>query len=379
MLRVSNHGGSGDALVKVIADSCYGESAQEVAQLFREMLQTYHMADEKLGNARAIALSEMVFAAMPTALKTNMVGTDTVYRITVKDKNYRLTWRELLAKGSYNHVYYCDLTTDGGTTTPAVIKVTTESDNDLRVYLLENVLHALLYQLPRTRDLVVPIRFPFKIRRSGFPEWTLGTVMDDPGRGNFGDFVEDHLKNDEQLFSLLTQLAWIIYRGQKAVALEHRDLKADNVMITSNDCATDQVHVPELNVRYHYPTLGIKAKLIDFGMARLELKGEYLACSVLHTRTQLNKCHDLQNFCCTLLEDYQDEMKQNGPRFYKWLRATCDPLFKKLYAEWPDYKEVSNSRKHERLSFICNREKHHAFAPHNMLKTLSLHWGSRLN
>ena len=169
MLRVSNHGGRSDALVKVIADSCYGESAQEVAQLFREMLQTYHMADEKLGNARAIALSEMVFAAMPTALKTNMVGTDTVYRITVKDKNYRLTWRELLAKGSYNHVYYCDLTTDGGATTPAVIKVTTESDNDLRVYLLENVLHALLYQLPRTRDLVVPIRFPFKIRRSGFP------------------------------------------------------------------------------------------------------------------------------------------------------------------------------------------------------------------
>ena len=37
-----------------------------------------------------------------------------------------------------------------------------------------------------------------------------------------------------------------------------------------------------------------------------------------------------------------------------------DPLFKKLYAEWPDYKEVSNSRKHEQLSFICNREKHHA-------------------
>ena len=83
-------------------------------------------------------------------------------------------------------------------------------------------------------------------------------MMDDPGRGNFGDFVEDHLKNDEQLFSLLTQLAWIIQRAESGGIGASRP-QGRQRHDPSNDCATDQVHVPELNVRYHYPTLGIKA------------------------------------------------------------------------------------------------------------------------
>ena len=129
------------------------------------MIRSYHMPDTETGDAMALELAENVCAAIPTAVRS-MIGTHSVYRINIKGIDYRCTWRELLAKGSYNHVYYCDLTnvTNSNQITPAVIKVTMQGD-DLRVYLMENVLHAILYTIPQTSSLVVPIRF---LRNSPF-------------------------------------------------------------------------------------------------------------------------------------------------------------------------------------------------------------------
>lgn len=380
-MQRADTGGKNDALVKVIQKSCYGEHAVEIARLFRSMLKSYHTKDTEAGDAIAQELSEKVFAYIPTAYKTNIVGTNSVYRVKVQGKMYRCCWRELLAKGSYNHVYYCDLTdvANDNATTPAVIKVTMQSDTDLRVYLLENVIHAILCALPELASFVVPIRFPFKIRKtSGYPEYTLATCADDPGRGHLGDYLEDNLRNDEQMFSLLTQLSWCVYQSQRAIRMEHRDLKADNIMIAADDPnAVRTIQIPELGLAYRFPTLGLKTMLIDFGMTRLELGGEYIACDCMHKRTSFNPCHDLQNFSCTLLEDYEEELKRHAPRFYAWLASTCDPLFKILYQRWPDYKESSSSRRHERLMYVCNRERHHAFMPSNMLKVLELHWCRR--
>ena len=353
----------------------HAEHAVEIARLFRLMLRSYHK-EPAAGDAVAQELSEKVCSLVPTAYKTNSIGIHNVYRVCVQGKTYRCTWRELLAKGSYNHVYYCDLASDNESAVlPAVIKVTMESDADLRVYVLENVIHAILCALPEIQQYIVPIRFPFKIRRqSGFPEYTLATCASDPGKGNLGDYIEDKMRNDSQMFSLLTQLSWIIYRGQRLLRFEHRDLKADNIMIAANDASMHTITVPELGLSYRYPTLGLKTLLIDFGMSRLELGGEYIACDCMHSRLTHNACHDLQNFACTLLEDYSSEMKRHAPRFYAWLKATCEPLFAILYKTWPDYDTVSSSKKHERLMFVCNRERHHAFMPCNMLKVLELHW-----
>jgi hypothetical protein len=379
MQRASNHGSKNDALVRAIRNSCYGENAVEIARLFRHMLQSYHTKDTDAGDAMARELSEKVFGSIPTAFKSNMIGTHSVYRVRVRGVDYRCTWRELLAKGSYNHVYYADLTdvTNGNVTTPAVVRVTMETD-DLRVYLMENVLHAILCSLPQTAPFVVPIRFPFKIRKSGYPEFTLATCADDLGRGHLGDFLEEKLRNDEQMFALLTQLAACLYTGQRALRFEHRDLKADNIMIAADDPGgVATVEVPELGLSYRYPTLGLRTMLIDFGMTRLELGGEYVACDCMHSRVSFNPCHDLQNFACTLLEDYEDELKKHAPRFHAWLASTCDPLFQKLYKACPDYREASSSKRHRMLMNVCNREKHHAFTPANMLKVLELHWCRR--
>jgi serine/threonine protein kinase len=374
MLRASNHGSDSDMLVKIISSTCFGEKSCDIALLFRRMIQTYHERDSGLAGIQACSLSARMLSAIPTARKINMVGTYSVYGLRVGSVDYRCTWRELLAKGSYNYVYTSDLVANNGTPRPAVVKITVQNDKDLRVYLLENVLHAILYSLPQTRDHVVPILGAFKVRQSGYPMYKLGTIMSDPGRGHLGEWIEEHLKNDEQAFAVLTQIAWILHQAQTSLCFEHRDLKCDNIMVSSTPQLTSSVRVPELGLTYSFPTFGIKCLLIDFGMSRLELNGEYIACDCIHTRVTFNKCHDLQNFCCTLLEDYEPELKQSAPRFYKWMRALCAPLYKKILQTWPDYPSASSSKKHERLSHTVHKEKHHVFIPGRMLKLLKEHY-----
>jgi serine/threonine protein kinase len=342
------------------------------------MLDSYHAADSETGATDAGELSACVFSALPTAQRLSRAGdVHPVYQAGTKNKPFRFTWRELMAKGAYNHVYYADIEDSDGGTSPGVIRVTVQSDKDLRVHMLENVLHALMYQHRDTRSMVVPLRCAFKLRRSGHPPYTLGTVLDDPGRGDLGGWVERHMVSDEQMFSVITQIAWMLYKCQKALRFEHRDLKCDNVMVADQEMQHDTIAMPEFGVRYQYPTLGLRCLFIDFGMARVELNGEYLACDcVHHHRTSFNQCHDLQNWCCTLLEDYDECLAERAPRFKRWLVALCRPLFVKVRETWPKYDEgKSSSTRHKQLSLVVNREVCPEFAPPRMLEALAGHWG----
>lgn len=376
MQRGSNYGSASDTLVRLLAQSCYGECAGDVAFLFRKMLESYHADDSETGWVMAEDLSQRVWAALPTAHRLAREDTShPTYTVTVRNRVLKCTWRELMAKGAYNHVYYADIEDDESNVTPAVIRVTIQSDKDLRVHWLENVLHAVLYQHPASRSMVVPLRGAFKLRRTGFPPFTLGTVMDDPGHGDLGGWIEKHMVNDEQMFSVLTQLAWMLAKCQRTLRFEHRDLKCDNVMLASQEVRHETVSVPELDLTFCYPTFGIRCMFIDFGMARIELRGEYLACDcVHHHRTGFNECHDLQNWCCTLLEDYDDCLTERAPRFKRWIETLCHPLFTKVKELWPDYESGSSSKRHKQLSLVVNRETHRAFAPRQMLKAMSEHW-----
>jgi len=87
------------------------------------MLQTYHRAGRVRGSdgdgdgdqgtaedaltSEVTALSDRVFRAIPTA---HRVGTDAdknaVYEVKVGESLHRFAWKEMLARGSYNHVFY---------------------------------------------------------------------------------------------------------------------------------------------------------------------------------------------------------------------------------------------------------------------------------
>lgn len=360
-----------DRLLRVVKASCYGEHAQLVVDLLRAMMRTY-TREESGADPDVNELSWQVFRAVPAARRVRLDGLYPVYATTIKGAPHLCTWSALLAKGSYNHVYSARLTIDGSPVIPAVVRVTAQSDKDLRVYLLENVLHALLHQMPATRELVVPIRYPFKVRQSGFPPYKLGTVMDDPGRGNLGDWIEDHLENDEQMFSVLSQMAHIVQRGQRSVRLMHRDLKADNIMLTTSDA--DRVTTEDGD---EYPTLGMRCLLIDFGMAAFDIDGERVACDCIsiHARTEYNPAQDLQNLCCTMLEDYEDVFGRRAPRFLRWLQAVCGPVLARVRELWPDYDRASSASRHRRLSYVVSTEQHPPFAPEQMLAALGKHWG----
>ncbi len=376
MLRASNYGGHSDALVRIIRQTCYCDKAIEIAALFRKMLQSFH--SEKEDDDEINELDETVFDAIPTAVKVNMVGLYPVYHMAVRDVQYRCTWREMLAKGSYNQVYYADLTTmikskPSDTTTRAVVKVSVETE-DFRVYLLENVLHAILYEHPVTRDIVVPMHFPFKIRNSGFPKYTLGTVLDNPGRDHLGYFMEHHLRNDDQMFSILTQLSYMLYRVQAKLRMEHRDLKSDNIMLMVQTKDTERVQIPNSRIAFDYPTFDVKLAFIDFGMTRIELDGEYLACDVMHNNTKFNPSHDLQHFCCTLVEDYKDELKEHAPVFYARLKTLTAPIFAALAQKHKKYAQNSSMYRHRKLCQFVSVDQNPLFTPTSFLEVLQRHW-----
>lgn len=365
---------SDDQLERTIRGTCYGATSTDVAELFRQMLRTYHACNSETGRDAAGELSERVFRTLPSIHRIGVA--DDLFSVYRLESGERLVWEQMLAKGAYNHCYDAQLVDARGESQRVVIKITVESDKDLRVYLLENVLHAILYQLPGTRAMVCPILHAFKVRKSGHPPYSLGTVMDNPGMGNLADWIDARMQNDEQMFSLLTQLAAMVAQGQRAVRLEHRDLKCDNVLLAPNPMAVSTVSLGA-DLDFPYPTLKLQCLLIDFGMARLELDDEYLACDCMHRRTDFNPSHDLQNLCCTMLEDHGVALAERAPRFQRWLAARCAPLFAEVRARWLDYDSSDSSTRHRRLVYVVNREKRDAFRPESMLADMKRHWQTR--
>jgi hypothetical protein len=360
---------STDKFVKTLQQTCYGPIAPAVVDLFRRILQTYHNNDGDLSEDEMQDLADAVYAIIPTAHKTNMVGVHSVYKMALNDHVYRCTWRELLAKGSYNHVYYADLTIlppAHGPPKPkaAVVKVTVEVD-DFRVYICENVIHATLSAIPGMQELVVPIRFPFKIPNRGVPPYTLGVVLDNPGYDNMGRFIEEKLENDDEMFSLMTAIAQMLQQAQQVCRFEHRDLKADNLMLQTSPKSTN------------YPKFERGLLFIDFGMARFELDGEYIGCDCMHTDTTFNPTHDLQSLMCTLVEDYEAEFQSRAPVFYQYLKRMTTPIFQALRKMYANYDNLKSSSRHKKLCVFVAKDRNPDFAPHKVLEDMMVYWKSK--
>lgn len=369
---------SNDKFVKILQQTCYASSATEIANLFRLIVQTYHTNDGDLSADELSELADVIFKTIPTAQKANMVGVHAVYKLSQGNQTYRCTWRELLAKGSYNHVYYADLTIlppahhQAPTPQPAVVKVTVEVD-DFRVYILENVIHAVLGALPVMRDMIVPIRFPFKIPVRGVPPFTLGVVLDNPGCDNLGRFIEDNLRNDDEMFSMFTNIALMLQKAQNACRFEHRDMKADNLML--HRIQEDQVLLRD---SLYYPTYKRSVLFIDFGMTRFELDGEYLGCDCMHTDVTFNSSHDFQSLACTLVEDYAQELQTRSPNFYQYLKTGTDPIFDSLRKMYANYDNLKSSSRHKKLCLYVAKERNPNFTPHKIIEDMSSYWVKKI-
>jgi hypothetical protein len=361
---------SSDKFIKVLQQTCYASNAAEIADLFRKIVLSFHQNDGELTDEELGELAEVVFESIPTAHKANMVGVHTVYKLSLQDHTYRCTWRELLAKGSYNHVYYADLTTlpaENPIVQPAVVKITVEVD-DFRVYVLENVIHAVLSVLPGMQHMIVPIRFPFKVPMRGVPPFALGVVLDNPGCDNMGRFIEEHMRNDDDIFSFFTTIAIMVQQGQAACRFEHRDLKADNLMLTK--VQKDGI-LPNGSA---YPMFCRGLLFIDFGMTRFEMDGEYFGCDCMHTDVAFNPCHDMQSLSCTLLEDYHEEFEKTAPLFLQYLQRLTYPLYQGLRKQHPNYENLKSSSRHKRLCTFVAKERNTSFTPQRILEDMTLYW-----
>lgn len=393
MLRTSTSHRRADGLTVLLQQTCYGDRASEVAALMRAMILTYHNPSTSEGDRQAADLSSSVPKIVPIARLVSLVGLDETYEVEAHGKVYRFTWQRKIARGCYNSVYNGTMTDVRASNcrssgamplAPVVVKVTGQHESDLRVFVLENVLHAILFHMPETRGMVVPIWCPFKVPHNDGQVNTYGVVLSDPGHGHVGEYIERKYESferhgttyEQEMFSMLASIADMLYRA-RALRFEHRDLKADNIMWAPTSQRTRTVHIDEQDRDMIYPTCNASFVFIDFGMARFEYAGEYLACDCLPNRTEYNPACDLQNLCCTLVEDYAQELAKIAPRFFSWLQGLCKPLFAAAAARTRGYAKLDRDARHLALTDTVHAEKLRPFVPISMLEILRVYFDSK--
>jgi hypothetical protein len=364
-IRAMQRAGSGDQkdpLARLLATSCFQFGhVGTFAALFRQMLQQYR-TDASV--SKVAALAPRLTAALPAARRAGSEGIFELLELPGESGKARS--RDLLTNGSYNYVYRADVAGDA-----VVIKHAYVSEDDYRVYLMENVLHAVLGAHEVSRPFVPPLRSVFRLATGAvYPKHRLGACVFDPGHGDVGEFLESkRFTSDAQLVALLVQVAIMLQRLQGALHFQHRDLKVDNLLLTVD--GPDWIEVLGGPDAWRCPTEGLGCLLIDFGMARLELGGEYVGCDcVAATTPEYNPFADLQNLCLTLDEDYREELTDQAPRFAAWLRRECAPLRAALLRRCPRYPEIDAEEQNVQLTQLTASARLPSFRPARLLHSL---------
>lgn len=360
-----------DPLGRALANTCFKSNAEEVASLFKNMMSTY--PEEADGGPETKEISNNVKWILPKAIKR--IG-DSMYTLKINKKNFVLTWQSHLARGSYNNVYKAKLT-DGKKTHDVVVKTSTLTPSDMRVYFLENVLHAIICGIPVMSPLVVPFRFAFREDLGGYPDTVYGAVLDNPGNGDLGKWMESDNFNDVNLCAVLMEIAYMLHIAQQGCQFEHRDFRVDNIMTSVNSSSKRIRTIKDRT--YEYPTGGISCYFIDFGMTRIMLENsQYVACDCMQPDSKFNPSHDLQSLICTINEDYNDELSESARKMRKWIRNICNPIYGALYAANPDYDDLERDDRVHILTEQVRVSREPDFEPYNVFRSLSKfldkHW-----
>lgn len=353
-----------DPLEQALRHTCFGNKSEQIALLFRNMMATY--PDEADGGPDTKETSAEVKWILPKAIKR--VG-ESMYTLRINKKDYVLSWRAHLARGSYNNVYKAKLS-DGQSSENVVVKTSTLTPSDMRVYFLENVLHAIICSIPVMRPMVVPFRFAFREDVGGHPDTVYGAVLDNPGNGDLGKWMESEQMNDVNLCAVLMEIAYMLHVAQKGCQFEHRDFRVDNIMTSKN--IMERRHRSVKEHVYEYPTGGISCFFIDFGMARVLLENsQYVACDCMQPSSKFNPSHDLQSLICTINEDYEEELSRHAKRMRKWIRNLCNPIYGALYAEHPNYDTIERDDRVHILTEQVRVSRFKEFEPFNVFRSLA--------
>lgn len=372
-----------DLLLNVIAGSCYGHEPKAFVNLLRSVIRSFHSQDPTVSQAVDI-LSHNLVECVPIARMNadNNFGLYDSYSVKLNHQKRPLNfvWKGIMAQGSYNDVYKamiqvrCDKPScHKDHDQQAVIKITSQAPKDLRVYLMENVIHAILNELTDSAPFVVHMFCPFKLRQNTHPPFKLGCVLEDPGLGDLAAFICGSA-TDREMFSLTTQIGLMLVCMQGALRFQHRDLKADNLVIVNNPSTDLTVTLPANDTIFSFPSCGVGCKMIDFGMTRLEIGGEYVGCDIYHNSTEFNPCHDVQFFVATTLEDFEGPLGTRCPIYLDWLKTYGRPITEAIRVRRTSQKAVSQKHMDYFLGEVTEKENIELYRPEEMLKSLAGCW-----
>ena len=247
--------------------------------------------------------------------------------------------------------------------------VAQQSERDLRVYLIENVIHALLCQMSVARDHVVRMLFPLRVRNLGHPRYTVACVMEDPGMGDLLHYLARRDVTDRACFSIVTQVAWALQQMQDAISFQHRDLKTDNIMMSETRESSLQVTTEDAS--FLVPTCGVRPLFIDFGMTRMRLGEEYVGCDCNSKARTFNPCHDIQFLFCTMLEDRHHLLPS---KFLAWLRNYTEPIMRRVRARRVSTRARTTEDRDLCMMHTTHYEQMTRYTPQAVLTVMQKHW-----
>jgi serine/threonine protein kinase len=207
-----------------------------------------------------------------------------------------------------------------------------------RMFLLEHAVHAAV----SASKWVPTLHAVLKTRRGDDTGCRLSSVMDRVQGVSMYDHIEANKPSDMAMLSMFTSVLAALHELDKLCSFEHRDLRADNVMVAPAAAATITVDNGD-GTRFTYPNCGRQVSLVDFGFGRItNTDGVRITCNPAPFLKDDGRCPgiDAAMLLFTIVEDLE-----LPPRFARWAMQMLEPLERQLRERIPLYYEYDDEDK----------------------------------
>lgn len=243
-----------------------------------------------------------------------------------------------LASGGYNRVHRGEYR-EKKVAIRTLLRDPASNPKSARMFLLEHAVHAAV----SSSKWVPTLHAVFKTRRGDDTGCRLSSAMDCLEGESMFDHIEKNKPSDMAMLSMFTSVLAALHELDGLCSFEHRDLRADNVMVGPAPAGTLTVDNGDGRA-ITFPNCGRRVTLVDFGFGRVtNAHGVRISCNAapfLGNDDGHTPGIDAAMLLFTIVEDLE-----LPARFARWAMQMLEPLERQLRVRHPGYNEYDDELK----------------------------------